>query len=339
MKDLIKEFSTLDLLGMIFPGSVLMVLICAECGAWPMIEQFVGSGMIGGVKTVVILFGGYALGMLLHDIGDMAERLLWQIPVFNPKVAVLLYNRDASIFQFPPVQPEDDGAYQGLSDRFQLIVGVSPPYALMSSLWLAFLFYIEWNLRVSIESFFLTLGSVTAIIIILTLAGKLFWEEKYKDTDLLPYKEITGKSEQAFSQKQTEYKFRTTGKADGSASKVNLFDGFRAMARNLLVGVFIAYIWAHFSTGIFYQLFFSVFSSMFAAVCFYFVLLLLMIRYWRYAFLQYKYIYEDIAYMNAQKKEKPEQNTAESKKGSVSVVQFLFPSRGHESSGHKEKKK
>ncbi len=310
MKDLIKEFSMLDLLGMIFPGSVLMVLICAECGAWPMIEHFVGSGMMSGVKTVVILFGGYALGMLLHDIGDMVERMLWQIPVFNPKVAVLLYNRDASLFRFAPFQPEEARAHRGFSGRFQLIVGVSPPYAFMSALRLAFLFYIEWNLHITMQSFFLTAGAVTAIFIILTLAGKLFWEDQYKNTDLLPYQEIVGKSEQVFSQKQTEYKFKTSGKTDGAASKVNLFDGFRAMARNLLVGVFIAYIWAHFSSGIFYQLFFTVFSSMFAAVCFYFVLLLLLIRYWRYSFLQYKYIYEDMAYMDGQQAEKAESKKA-----------------------------
>ena len=56
---------------------------------------------------------------------------------------------------------------------------------------------------------------------------------------------------------------------------------------------------------------------MLATVCFYFVLLLLMIRYWRYSFLQYKYIYEDMAYMDEHQTEK-----AESKKA-----------------GHKEKKK
>ena len=58
MKDLIKEFSMLDLLGMIFPGSVLMVLICADCGVWPVVEGFVGEAMMTAVKTVVILFGG-----------------------------------------------------------------------------------------------------------------------------------------------------------------------------------------------------------------------------------------------------------------------------------------
>ena len=317
MKDMVKEFGMVDLLGMIFPGSVLMVLICAECGAWPMIEQFVGSGAMGVVKTAVILFGGYALGMLLHDIGDMAERMLWQIPVFNPKVSVLLANGDAALFFPSPDLPEGGCARPEGSGRFQMIVGVSPAYALMSSLGLAFLFYIEWSLRIRMESFFLTLGSITAIIIILTLAGRLFWEDKHKDAGLLPYQKIVGVTERVFSQKQTEYKFRIAGKADGGASKIHLFDGFRAMARNLLVGVFIAYIWAHFSSGIFYQMFSSVFSSVFAAVCFYFVLLLLAIRSWRYSFLQYKYIYEDMAYMDERQKEK-----AESKKAA----------------GHKEKK-
>lgn len=368
MKDLIKEFSMLDLLGMIFPGSVLMVLICAECGAWELIERFVEADMMAAVKPVVILFGGYVLGMLLHDIGDMAERILWRVPAFNPKVTVLidhemaiykrkrsrpgktqtpeitrrywyqkvfgwltdwvekLYDgiagwlkmnvsqRYAKWFPHSPVWYQRLTAWvKGYPGRFQSIVGVPLLFAVMSVLCLAFMFSIEWNMKITRESLYTSVGTVIAIIFLISKYAKVRWEDKHVNDKLIPYGEIVGKTDKEFSELQTQHKFKTNEKGNGS--KVNLFDGFRAMARNLLVGIFLTYIWAHFKQGKFYDLFMVPAENLFPAICFYVVLFLLLVHYWRYAYLQYKYIYEDIRYLEDQaEKEKAGKEAKEVKK-------------------------
>ncbi len=353
MKDLIKEFSMLDLLGMIFPGSVLMALICAECGAWEMIQGFVGAEMMAGVKPVVILFGGYVLGMLVHDLGDMAERMLWRVPAFNPKVTVMITNRIViykrrrirSAKLHTPEKTRDrwyqkvfgwltdwiENVYDGIAGwlkrhiaeryaewflhspiwyqrltawiknypvRFQSIVGVPFLFAVMSVLCLAFMFGIEWNMEITRESFYTSVGAMIAIIFLISKYAKVRWEDDHANDKLIPYHEIVGKTDLEFAKLQTEHKFKTNEKGNGS--KVNLFDGFRAMARNLLVGIFLTYIWAHFKQGKFYQLFKIPSENLFPAICFFVVLFLLLMHYWRYAYLQYKYIYEDIEYLNKQ---------------------------------------
>lgn len=313
MKDLIKEFTMLDLLGMIFPGSVLMVLICAECGVWPVVQGFVGESMMTAVKTVVILFGGYALGMLLHDIGDVFEHLLWRNPLFNPKVTVLIdkvYLKNYFNEQKGKKRGEEKMCachaaavlFRRFPRWFRAVMGVPFLFLVMSALGLGCVFYAERELAFRADSLWLGIGGTLAMILVVSLGCWGLWVDlTRKDADLPPYSKIVPKADSFFSIIQTDHKFKTSGKGD--ASKVNLFDGFRAMARNLLVAVFCTYLLAHFSSGTLHDLFLIPLVSPLRSACFYVLLLLLILRYWHYSYLEYKYIYEDIAYMDEQGEE------------------------------------
>lgn len=82
MSDFIKEFNMIDFMGMIFPGSVTVLLFGAETGLWYKMEKLWGAAPEMVAKLVFIIVIGYFAGMLLHEVGDILEHLTgWNTPL------------------------------------------------------------------------------------------------------------------------------------------------------------------------------------------------------------------------------------------------------------------
>lgn len=75
MSDFIKEFNMIDFMGMIFPGSVMVLLFGAETDLWHKMETLWGATPEMAAKLVFIIVIGYFAGMLLHEVGDILEHL------------------------------------------------------------------------------------------------------------------------------------------------------------------------------------------------------------------------------------------------------------------------
>lgn len=80
MGDFIKELTVIDILGILFPGAAFLLLI-----NYSVTEQMTGLTFTAS-DTVLLLAGGYLLGSLVHEAGDLLEKFLWQFPGFDPKV-------------------------------------------------------------------------------------------------------------------------------------------------------------------------------------------------------------------------------------------------------------
>ena len=84
MNDFLKELNIIDILGIGVPGCLLVLLLGGDQTAkllW--MDQFQGNPLALGILLIV---AGSIVGMLIQELGDMIEKGLWLIPWLDPKV-------------------------------------------------------------------------------------------------------------------------------------------------------------------------------------------------------------------------------------------------------------
>ena len=93
MKDYFKELNIIDILGIGVPGCLLLLLLGGDQTAellW--MDQFNNHPLAFGIVLIAV---GSLAGMLLQELGDMIEKGLWLIPCLDPKVyAAYIVNTD-----------------------------------------------------------------------------------------------------------------------------------------------------------------------------------------------------------------------------------------------------
>lgn len=85
MTDVIKELNIIDFLGIIVPGCVLVLLITGDHTALLLWQDYFGSEATVFIKGTFLLIAGYLAGMVLHEIGDLIEKGMWCIHTLDPK--------------------------------------------------------------------------------------------------------------------------------------------------------------------------------------------------------------------------------------------------------------
>lgn len=91
MSDFIKDFNMTDFLGIMFPGSVFFVILAKEMNIWSHLYNLWGSYFGVAAQIAVVLILGYVIGMLIHEIGDIIERMMWVNPILNPRIYAALF--------------------------------------------------------------------------------------------------------------------------------------------------------------------------------------------------------------------------------------------------------
>ena len=84
MKDFFKELNIIDILGIGVPGCLLVLLLVGDQTEellW--MDQCQGNPLALGILLIV---AGSIVGMLIQELGDMIEKGLWLIPWLDPKV-------------------------------------------------------------------------------------------------------------------------------------------------------------------------------------------------------------------------------------------------------------
>ena len=93
MKDYFKELNIIDILGIGVPGCLLLLLLGGDQTAellW--MDQFDNHPLALGIVLIIV---GSLAGMLIQELGDMIEKGLWLIPCLDPKVyAAYIVNTD-----------------------------------------------------------------------------------------------------------------------------------------------------------------------------------------------------------------------------------------------------
>lgn len=296
MGDIVKEFNMIDFLGMLLPGSLLMILFGEEFGVWLMIINFLGNEDCIGTITVVIIIGGYAIGMLLHEIGDLLEKILWINLLVNPRsyaaISTRLYvqyekyeNRSKEIERF--------------HDKKNCVIAKIPAILGTSFIiWLMCLAFPNYKLLlISLGIVAIVSSIITPYIVRLLIKtlGIEMTESAYKDTPECILQAIC--NDDSFLMYTTANNGTTKSNVKSNISrKLNLFDGFRTMARNIFVAFCILQIYSNHSNGIISSFIGAVNDSQTYLHLLYLILLVFLLRYWHFSYLKYKYCYEDLIY-------------------------------------------
>ena len=248
MKDIIKEFNMIDLLGMMFPGSILAGLACIEFHINDILEKVFGS-IASGMLLAIILFGGYAAGMLLHEIADMVEKTLWETAYFNPQEYVIEKNDSSHLHEYG-------------KKRGWMILGAPIGYIVLMALFI--------SLPMLSQMFFSKYSWILYAIEIAIIIGNgikvCYQKNRWDDSDV--------------------------SKTEEKSSKISLFDGFRTMARNILILSFIIGFFSSLNgrSRILYiidKAGISIFiNPLVLKAIIFLVLLVFSIRYWHYSYLK-----------------------------------------------------
>ena len=291
MGDFIKDLNIIDFLGMLLPGAfVALCLSIQHPGAWQILETAIGCELSLSLRITVVLVVGYVIGMLLHELGDRMEKCLWLVPVLNPRLyaarTTKLWKREAkrisgAIKWNQAVSYKFCDTVKSVWKEWKMCV-FSPLLAaavITVLLVAAHMLPLEWGA---------ILGSALAVVLYVT--------DVYMLRDRFP----TGSGDEGYTIKamrrvlEGDAEYYSHAKQDKeSQRKRNLFDGFRSSARNL----FLAFIFLHAYTsageGELGSLIQTQMAKLPVRCVVYGAMLLMLIRYWHYSYLKFKYCYED----------------------------------------------
>lgn len=86
MSDYIKELNIVDFLGIIVPGSILVLLLSGDNANLLLLwTSYFGTDASPIVRGIFLVIAGYLAGMILHEIGDLAEKGVWCFTRLDPK--------------------------------------------------------------------------------------------------------------------------------------------------------------------------------------------------------------------------------------------------------------
>lgn len=272
MGDFIKELNVIDFLGILLPGTFLLLLLSCEIDVWVLLGSYWGEADAPNtaIRVTLLLVGGYMVGTLLHEAGDLLEKMLWKHYAFDPHVYAARsagISTPETISHDPQLSSLSSGKNRGPCIFWVFIPLLLVLYGLFAQ-WASFSF----------------IAAVLIFASLLITCGKGTLTEKHFP-DLACLEQIR-KSDAIFLAYPAEENYKTR--------KQMLFDGFRSMSRNLFIAIFILQLYAkHFSRGTLSALLLSIHGNQLYTAALFLVQALLLCRYWHFSYLKYKYCYED----------------------------------------------
>lgn len=301
MKDFIKDLNIIDFLGILLPGTLLILLFSSVADGWALWSAYFGSDCSETTKIIILLVAGYALGALIHEVGDIAEKCLWLSPCFDPKVyaarAVGAEKLCASLGrQMPAFQKEETAGFrQALCFKLQLLMDIQPGEKEKGSaiLYRVLCILIGVGLHIAAFKGILLLGGLPGHWLWVYIAGLA------AAAVLVSVLSPAGHPAALCAVSRANPDVQTALVKRGNDQKRILFDGFHVMARNFwFVSGIIGAMQNVFSLSLvppFLQM--PRFS-----LCFILFFAVLRIRYWHYSYLRYKYSFEDYLVIKAAEK-------------------------------------
>lgn len=311
MGDFIKELTIIDFLGMIVPGGMLVLLFSKDYELQNIWRDYFENDMVA--NTIILLIAGYLIGMLIHELGDILEKQIWKMNRLNPRyyaakevflnVGEKYKCLDSTEWQAfknkceKNAEDKQENNAEGKRKRKRILLSVI-------SLWIfcLALLFLPFLLKMIKKG-----ENIGTIILILLIVVAIY---AWAVSGLIPTKkedaEIIG-----YLKQNAAIQTEIFGKA--TAAKRQIFDGFYCVMRNFLIviGITNVYSVVMMISGETSNLLSEVdtFYQDGAKIFIYYIVVVGMLhRCWHYAFLKYKYTYEDYLYILKQKEKKPSSN-------------------------------
>lgn len=143
MSDYIKELNIVDFLGIIVPGSILVLLLSGDNANLLLLwTSYFGVDASPIVRGIFLVIAGYLAGMILHEIGDLAEKGVWCFTRLDPKAyainAVGIDNLNHATEEANLNAKISDNQFCVLSPRTRGIMGCILAFLILASCTLGF---------------------------------------------------------------------------------------------------------------------------------------------------------------------------------------------------------
>lgn len=313
MKDFFKELNIIDILGIGVPGCLLVLLLGGDQTAellW--MAQFQNHPL---AFTIVLIVAGSLVGMLIQELGDLIEKGLWLIPWLDPKVyAANAVNTKDLADKMTELENHEYDQPDGWAVKW--IKGLSALGALAVVVCASALVPVAfWRSAVATDAAVWFEAPVLwgLLPLAVTAVAVLFLRPKLpKKTDAAWDTIKTLRNANPYIQT------RLVG--HGNTSKRTLFDGWRFVMRNLILVLAITNLvslWkpldlyrrvAVMMVGQGGSMTLDLFFLTLIASC---AICLMLVRYYHYAFLRYKYSLENFMRLEDEKTEAKEKEAAQ----------------------------
>lgn len=307
MKDFFKELNIIDILGIGVPGCLLVLLLGGDQTAellW--MEQFQYHPLAFGIVLIVV---GSLAGMLIQELGDLIEKGLWMISWLDPKTyAAFVVNTDSL-----DIETLEKKKYSNSKETAHpwirwVCVAAAALVIICASVLLPFAMW-----RSAVVSTTGAKAGAGAWLGVMPLLGGgvavYLLRRRLPETDSVEGKKL-------FTIRNANPYIQTLFVDHGNTSKRTLYDGWRFVMRNLVLVLAVTNLislWkpldlyrrvADFMVGPDGNMTVNLFFLMlFSSVS----ITLMLVRYYHYAYLRYKYSLEDyIQLIEEAKKQKKE---------------------------------
>lgn len=300
MGNFTKDLTIIDFVGILLLGCALLLILGGELGIQTFREEYLT--FMGNISSsALFLVCGYVLGSLIHEACDWLERFLWSSTLFDPRAYAAHRVKSEKISEKieerfkreKPVDetndnPNEDNSNEDNPDKdnpdktepdFDLKEAV-PQLIFIAFLFLwsgGLLFHQNWigDQPLGVRAFLLTILCI--LILFVTLGIKFHSEMNFKQIDLII---------------EADSVIQTMIASKMSFTKRTLFNSFHVMMRNLLFVLLLTFGWHNGYPLDCYAKLLNLnelcTGCIIAAIVF-----LMAVRSFHYAYLRYKYSYED----------------------------------------------
>lgn len=287
MNDIIKEFNMISLLGILLPGALLVALFGTEFEVWSRTCAYFGVTMSTGLVSTILIIAGFAFGTLLHELGDLMEKCLWSTRLLNPRTYAAVRSGYAAFYARRYADRLKEMAEKETEDE---------PFTLPTVLALGLL--LGGGMAALLGGkWFLTGG--LALLMLLDRRGRIY--RSLVCTRMLQNVDRTVHCLRAIVRSNRVMSYGLAASRAGSPEQLaavlrkrDLFEGFKAMARNLMLALILLGVYGAYTGGVIHDIRSDIFSGGAKVVISITVMFLLLLRYYHYSYLKYKYSYEDM---------------------------------------------
>lgn len=286
MTDIIKEFNMISLLGILLPGALLTALFGTEFDLWSNASLYFGLTLSTGLVSTILIIAGYAIGTLLHELGDLTEKFLWSSKLLSPRTYAAIRSGYAAHFASRNEKLLKDMEAKESEDE---------PITLRTALALGLL--LGGGMAALLGGWWFLAG-LAALLPLLDRKGLVYrnWVctrmMSGVDRTVLCLRAID-RSNRVMSIALAASRAESPEQLSAVLRKRDLFEGFKAMARNLMLALLLLGVYAAYTDGFLHTLRAVMFSDPSVVVICILMAFLLILRYYHYSYLKYKYSYED----------------------------------------------
>lgn len=301
MSDFFKELNIIDILGIGVPGCLLVLLLGGDQTAallWS--SQFQNNAL---AFAIMLITAGSLAGMLVQELGDLIEKGLWLIPWLDPKVYAANAVNSTDLTKVKEKVEKHTCAEPGKWERLLAQSFSAVAALLVVGCAVALLPVAIWTAAAAVDDTVwfdpVAMWGLWPLGVMLLTALLLRPKVDFTDAAIKTVRDAN------------PY-LQTCLVGHGNTSKRTLFDGWRFVMRNLILVLSVTNLvslWkpvdlyhrvAHILVGKGGDMTGHLFWLIVAAAC---VVGLMLVRYYHYAYLRYKYSLENYIRMIAEDEE------------------------------------